>query len=79
MRTNLIAAFFGTVYAVFLSSDDGKEWIDANTTVGVVLGVAGMIVALRFTQSRDEWRKTTGAFAAAGAPLVVRGILRRLM
>lgn len=78
-KTYTIAALFGTVYAIVLSSDEGKEWIDEYTTVGVVLGVAGVLLALRAGQPRDEWRMTAGAFAAAGAPLVVRGLVRRFL
>ena len=29
----------GTAYAVWLSTEDGKAWIDENTTTGVVIGV----------------------------------------
>jgi len=37
-----------------------------------------VLVALRSTQSLDEWRRTAGAFAAAGLPMVVRGVIRKL-
>lgn len=79
MKTNLTLAFFGTIAAILLSSDEGKEFIDEYTTVGVVIGVGAVLLALRLTQSRDEWRTTVSAFAAAGAPLVVRGVVRRLI
>ena len=45
----LPAALLGTAYAAWLSIEDGKEWIDGNTTLGVVLGVGGVLAALRLT------------------------------
>jgi hypothetical protein len=72
-RSLIPAALLGTAYAVWLSTEDGKARIDENTTVGVVLGVAGMLGALRLTLPSIAWRHAVGAFVAAGAPLVVRG------
>lgn len=79
IKTYAIAGLFGTTYALLLGTERGKEWIDEYTTAGVVLGVAGVLLALRTGQSRDDWQKTAGAFAAAGAPMIVRGIVRKLM
>ncbi|MFL5803061.1 MAG: hypothetical protein ACJ8CR_15155 [Roseiflexaceae bacterium] len=67
-----------TAYAVWLSTEDGKAWIDENTTTGVVLGVAGVLAALRLTLPSIAWRHVVGAFVAAGAALVVRGVVRKL-
>lgn len=73
-----IAGLFGTLYALLLGTERGKEWIDEYTTVGVVLGVSGVLVALRTSQSREEWQRTAGAFVAAGLPMVVRGVIKKL-
>jgi hypothetical protein len=72
------AALLGSAYAVWLLAEDGKAWIDENTTTGVVLGVAGVQAALRRTLPSIAWRHVVGAFMAAGAPLVVRGVVRKL-
>jgi hypothetical protein len=72
------AALLGSAYAAWLATEDGKAWIDENTTLGVVLGVAGVLATLRLTLPSIAWRHVVGAFAAAGAPLVVRGALRKL-
>lgn len=77
-KSYIIAALFGTVYALLLGTERGKEWIDEYTTVGVVLGVGGVLLALRAGQPRSEWQRTAGAFVAAGAPMVVRGLMRKL-
>jgi hypothetical protein len=74
----LAPALLGTAYAAWLSTEDGKEWIDENTTLGVVLGVSGILATLRLTLTSAAWGRVVGAFVAAGAPLVVRGLLRRL-
>jgi hypothetical protein len=73
-----LALMFGSIYAVALSSDDGKEWIDDNTTLGVVLGVGGVLVALRFGLERRDWNTVVTTFVAAGGPLVARGVMRKL-
>jgi hypothetical protein len=41
------ASLLGTVYAIWLSTEDSKEWLDENTTTGVVSErhVKGLIVA----------------------------------
>ena len=48
-------------------------WIDEYTTVGVVLGVSGVLEALRSALSRGEWQRTAGAFAAAGLSIGCAG------
>jgi hypothetical protein len=77
MKLYTLAGLFGTLYGLVLGTERGKEWIDQYTTVCVVLGVSGVLVALRLAQSREEWQHTAGAFAAAGLPRVVRGVLRK--
>ena len=77
LKLYALASLFGALYAL-LGTERGKEWIDEYTTVGVVLGVSGVLVALRTTQSREEWQHTAGAFVAAGLPMVVRGVIRKL-
>jgi hypothetical protein len=72
-----VAGLFGTLYALLLDTERGKEWIDEYTTVGVVLGVLGVLVALRTAQLDEEWQRTAGAFAAAGLPMVVCGVIRK--
>jgi hypothetical protein len=74
----LLALTFGSIYAVLLSSDEGKAWIDENTTVGVVLGVGGVLMALRLGLDGRSWKTVAATFGAAGAPLVVRGVMRRM-
>lgn len=78
LKLYTIAGLFGTLYALLLGTERGKAWIDEYTTVGVVLGVSGVLVALRTSQSREEWQRTAGAFVAAGLPMVVRGGIRKL-
>jgi hypothetical protein len=43
-----------------------------------LLGVSGVLVALRSAQSREEWQSTAGAFVAAGLPMVMRGVVQKL-
>lgn len=74
-----LAAFLSSLYAAFLSTEEGKEWVDRNTTIAVVLGVGGVLVALRGILDEGAWRRTAALFVASGAPLVVRGILRRVI
>lgn len=74
----IIAAAFGAAYASLLEREGGKEWIDENTTLGVVLGVGTVLGLLRLSLDRESWRAVRGAFMAAGAPMVVRGLRRKL-
>ena len=74
----LPAALLGTAYTAWLATEEGQAWIDENTTVGVVLGVAGVLAILRFALPRNIWRHVVGAFVAAGAPLVARGLVKRV-
>src|SRR5262245_19164065 len=74
----LPAALFGTAYAAWLATEDGKAWIDENTTLGVVVGGSGVLATLRLTLPGIAWRHVVGAFLAAGVPLVVRGLARKL-
>lgn len=76
--TYILTAALSSAYALFLSTERGKEWVDRNTTLAVVLGVGGVLLSLRVTLDGSTWRRVLGAFAAAGAPLIVRGIARRL-
>jgi hypothetical protein len=46
-RPYTLAGLFGNSYALLLSTERDKEWIDEYTTVGVILGVSGVLVALR--------------------------------
>ncbi len=78
LLSTLAALALGSAYAAWLSTDEGKAWIDENTTVGVVLGVGGVLGLLRFVLSGDEWWRVVGMFVAAGAPLVARGVMRKV-
>ncbi len=73
-----LAAGLGSAYAAYLSSDEGKKWIDENTTVGVIIGVGLVLAVLRFGLDGESWRTVRGAFVAAGAPMIVRKILKVL-
>jgi drug/metabolite transporter (DMT)-like permease len=75
----IVTAALSSLYAAWLSTREGKEWVDRNTTLAVVLGVGGVLVALRGVLDRHAWLQVFGLFAAAGAPLIVRGALRRLL
>jgi hypothetical protein len=70
MKLYTLAGLFGTLYALVLGTERSKEWIDEYTTVCVVLGVSGVLVAIRLARSREEWRRTAGAFVEAGAFLL---------
>jgi hypothetical protein len=71
-------AILGAAYAAWLSTEDGQEWIDENTTLGVMLGVGGVLAMLRLALPATACGRVVRAFVAAGAPLVVRGLLRKL-
>lgn len=73
-----LAALASTLYAVFLSTERGKAWVDENTTLAVVLGVGGVLGLLRAVLDKGAWLRVAGMFCAAGAPLVVRGVWRRM-
>ena len=77
MRT-LLALSFGTAYATWLSTEEGKAWIDENTTLGVVVGVGTVLGLTRFAVDGTSCGKLVGTFGAAEAPLVVCGVLRTL-
>lgn len=78
MMTYPLAALLSTLYAVFLSTERGKAWVDRNTTLAVVLGVGGVLGLLRGVLDREAWARVAGMFCAAGAPLVVRGVVRKV-
>lgn len=71
------AAFASTIFAALLSTERGKAWVDRNTTAAVILGVGGVLVALRGVIDRASWLRVAGMFGLAGAPLIVRGVWRR--
>jgi hypothetical protein len=73
-----LAALLSTLYAAWLSTRGGKEWADENTTLSVVLGVGGVLVALRGVLDKSAWARVVGMLVAAGAPMVVRGVWRRM-
>jgi hypothetical protein len=73
-----LTAILSTLYAAWLSTEEGKAWVDRNTTLAVTLGVGGVLVALRGVVDRDAWLRVFGLFVAAGAPMVVRGVWRKL-
>lgn len=37
-----------------------------------------MLVMLPTTQSREKWQRTADVFVAAGLPIVVRGVIKKL-
>lgn len=74
----LLALILSSIYAAWLSTPEGKRWVDENTTTAVVLGVGGVLALLRGVVDRETWFRVFGLFAAAGAPLVVRGVLRKV-
>ncbi len=71
-----LAAVFGLSYARFLATDEGRRWIDDNTTLGVVLGVGTVIGLARVGMDERSWHTLRNAFLAAGAPMVVRKFLK---
>lgn len=71
-----LAAVFGLSYARFLATDEGRQWIDDNTTLGVVLGVGTVIGLARVGMDAHNWRTLRNAFVTAGAPMVVRKFLK---
>lgn len=78
MKTYLLAAIASTLYAAWLSTERGKAWVDENTTLAVVLGVGGVLAALRGVLDRGAWARVVGMFVVAGAPLVVRGVWKKV-
>lgn len=77
-RSMIAAALFGTVYALWLSTEDGKAWADENTTLSAVVGIGGVLAALRLDVSPDAWQRVAYTFLASGVPLMVRGVVRKL-
>jgi hypothetical protein len=53
-------AILGAAYAAWLSTEDGKAWIDENTTLGVVLGVSGVLAMLRLALPATAWGAWSG-------------------
>jgi len=79
LSPNEIATYtlMGAVSALFawlISQPDGAEWIDENTTVGVVIGSSVILAGLAVILPRRQWRKVALAFGVVGAPMVARKI-----
>lgn len=73
------ALLFGaaSVYAAILSTDKGRVFATERTAETVVIGVALVLVALRFVLPVVALRAVVMAFAVAGSPLILRSLAKR--
>jgi hypothetical protein len=78
LASERLAILPGALLAAASATDAGQRWIDEHTTEAVMLGVGAVLLALRFSLDRANWRTVVRAFVYAGSPLVVRAVIRRL-
>lgn len=72
----LAMALISAYYAMYLATPQGKAWIDANTTMGVIIGSSLILSGLGLILDSGQWLKVALAFGAVGAPMVARKVLQ---
>lgn len=73
------ALLFGvaSTYAAILSTDKGRVFATERTAETVVIGVALVLVALRFVLPVVAFRAVVVAFLVAGSPMIARSLMKR--
>lgn len=72
-----LLALASSAYAAALSTDEGKRFATERTAETVVIGVALVLVALRFVLPVVAFRAVVVAFLVAGSPMIARSLMKR--
>jgi len=65
-----------SAFAFFISREEGQKFVDENTTESVVIGSGIILIGLGLVLRPKAWGKVVAAFVLAGAPMVVRKLLK---
>lgn len=72
----IILGLIAIAYAFILNTTGGKRFADQYTWASVVVGTSLVLGALWFILPPDNWQKVVLAFVVAGAPMIVRSLVK---